>query len=578
MMKILFSAINAKYIHTNPAVLYLHQVGLAAGWHSQIRSFSINEPVGYILSELYQDRADVIAFSCYIWNIEIVLKLAADIRKVQPGCIIVLGGPEVSYRPRQILGDNPAVDCVISGEAEAVWPQALAAWQKGMKQPNLPGVSYRKGGAIVAAEPEAATLPLLDEIPFPYRDASPDRSKIVYYESSRGCPFGCTYCLSSLERGVRFLPLDRVKGDLSRLIALEPREIKFVDRTFNCDEPRARAILDIILQLPGQARFHMEISPWLLSDKFLDYLEKLPKDRFSFEIGVQSTHEPTLKAVKRPGNWQRACSNIHRLRQFSNIHLHLDLIAGLPEEDYQTFKNSFNQVYNLKPHHLQLGFLKVLPGTEIRRNAKDFGYQYQQHPPYEVLSTRWLSFGELNDLHHIEDVLEKYYNSGLARLTLQQLITSRCNGNAFSFWEDFGHFWHKHGYYGVGVGLNERYTILKKYLDEKYPQVSQQHHDWLKYDYLEGRLSYHLPVGLCGLPNSSEILSRSLKENGFIERYLSEFAHYSIREIKKKVILERFKYHPLDGEASVKPLEILFVYPGPGQRAKRVVPIDRLRD
>ncbi|MGI6435851.1 MAG: DUF4080 domain-containing protein [Syntrophomonadaceae bacterium] len=572
-MRVLLCAINAKYIHVNLAVLYLHQVGLAAGWHSQIRSFSINEPIGYILSELHQHQADVVAFSCYIWNIEMVMKLAADMRKVRPEAMIVLGGPEVSYRADQILRENPAVDYVISGEGETVWPQLLAAWHQGINHPNLPGVSYREGADIITAESEAAALPVLDGIPFPYEGIRGDHSQIIYYESSRGCPFQCSYCLSSLQREVRFFPLERVKRDLERLIQLNPREIKFVDRTFNCDESRARAIMEMILQLPGQARFHMEISPQLLSDKFLSFLEKLPGQRFAFEIGVQSTHEPTLKAIKRLGDWSRISSNISRLRQADNIHLHLDLIAGLPEEDYPTFMNSFNQVYNLKPHHLQLGFLKMLPGTGIRRQAQNYQYQYQQHPPYEVLSTDWLSFEELVHLHHIEDVLEKYYNAGLARLTVEQVIARRYNGNAFSFWERLGQYWHHKGYYGIGVGLNERYTILKQYLDEQYPQLSQQHHDWLKYDYLQGRLSYHLPVGLHGLPQSSEMLTKLLKQDGFIAQYLPEFTHSSIREIKKRVILERFQYHLCSGPAATDPLTMLFVYPQPGQGAGRIVPL-----
>ncbi len=571
-MQVLLCAINAKYIHSNLAILYLHQIGRSAGFDTEICEFSINEPIGYILSELLQHRPDVVAFSCYIWNIEMVLKLCADIKKINPRCPLVLGGPEVSFCAAQILSDNPGIDYVVCGEGEAVWPGLLTAIEEGRSNPNLPGVAFRSG-QVVAQNSLAPTL-AMDELPYPYEGISQRPGQILYYESSRGCPFNCSYCVSSLQSGVRFMSLERVKADLQRLNALKPLEIKFVDRSFNCDQKRAREIMEFLAGLPGQTRFHMEIEPQLLNPAFLDFLERLPQNRFAFEIGVQSTHDKTLKAINRKGDWEKISANIRRLRQAANIHLHLDLIAGLPEEDYSTFKNSFNQVYATKPHHLQLGFLKLLPGTRIRLEAESGQYQFQSHPPYEVLSNRWISYEELVRLHHIEDVVEKYYNAGLAEATLEEIITCHYNGDAFSFWERLGEYWYEEGYYGIGTAVFDRYSILKRFLERQHPQAKQKYHDLLKYDLLKGRLTFALPEGFNSDPECSEILHMMLKQNGFIDQYLPELKGQSAREIKKRVIMERFMHLPQSHGAFPHPRLLLFVYSDKNRPASRVTEID----
>jgi len=571
-MHVLLCAINAKYIHSNLAVLYLNQIGLINGFDTEIRQFSINEPIGYILSELLQPRPDVVAFSCYIWNIEMVLKLCADIKKVNPQCKVVLGGPEVSFCAAEILSEKPSVDYVVCGEGEYVWPRLLTAIEKGESNPGLAGVAFRSGQAV-RQNSLPPVLPM-DELPYPYQDINQSPGQILYYESSRGCPFNCSYCISSLQSGVRFMSLDRVRADLEHLNNLKPREIKFVDRTFNCEQKRAQAIMEFIAGLPGQTRFHMEISPQLLNTSLLEFLEKLPKNRFAFEIGVQSTHNKTLKAINRQGDWEKISANIRRLRQADNIHLHLDLIAGLPEEDYSTFKVSFNQVYATKPHHLQLGFLKMLPGTKIRLEAESGQYQFQSHPPYEVLSSGWLSYEELVLLHHIEDALEKYYNAGLAEATLEEIITQHYGNDAFSFWERLGEYWYQEGYYGIGTGVPERYSILKRFLDRQHPESKQKNHDLLKYDLLKGRLTFALPEGFDSDPECSEILHIMLKQSGFIDQYLPDLKGQSVREIKKRVILERFSHLPKIYGAYPYPRLLLFVYHNKNQPASRVAEVD----
>lgn len=570
-MKIVLCAVNAKYIHSNLAVLYLAETGLAAGFDCVVREFSINEPLSYMLSEIYQYHPEVVAFSCYIWNIDIVLKLCADLKMIIPGLRLVLGGPEVTYRPSDILLNYPWVDYVVSGEGEAVWPDLLYALRGGRAEPQLPAV-YGRSQQYLNENHHPAVVSQLDDLPFPYRGATSKQGRILYYESSRGCPFKCSYCISSVESGVRFLSLQRVKRELEYLNALHPMEIKFVDRTFNCDLSRARIIMEFIAQLPGETLYHMEISPQMLNDDFVAFVVKLPEGRFAFEIGIQTTHPPTLRAIKRSGDWDQISKHIRRLRQAGSMHLHLDLIAALPEEGYARFGMSFNQVYELKPHHLQLGFLKMLPGTALRRAAEAAdGYNFQHHPPYEVLSSEWLSYEELVQLHHIEDVLEKYYNAGLAEFTIDEVITRHCAGDAFSFWEDLGRYWHQQGRYGIGVGVSERYSILKRYLDLRYPESTPIFNDLLKYDVLTVQPAFSLPTGLENTPGCSERLSGLLKEHSFRERYLPEFLDLSVREIKKRVIMERFDCLPQNPKSG--PDYVLFIYPQKGQRAGRVVQI-----
>jgi radical SAM superfamily enzyme YgiQ (UPF0313 family) len=569
-MRVVLCAVNAKYIHSNLAVLYLHEAALAAGRDCMIREFSINDPPGYILSELYQHHPQVVGFSCYIWNIELVFRLCADLKRISPQCTVVLGGPEVSYSALETLADNPAVDFIVSGEGEEVWPQLLAALEAG-DYPVLSGVYCRAGlGQEILTKP--LTVGNMDDLPFPYRGVTKIENRIVYFESSRGCPYQCSYCISSLSSGVRYRSLHRVMPELEYLNALQPVEIKFVDRTFNCDQSRARTILEFIAQLPGRTRYHMEISPQLLNDTFLNFLESLPSNRFAFEIGVQSTHVPTLRAIRRSGEWDKISSSILRLRRAGNIHLHLDLIAGLPEEDYSAFRISFDETYRLKPQHLQLGFLKMLPGTSIRREAESGRYHFQHHPPYEVLCNRWLGYEELVRLHHIEDVLEKYYNAGLAENTLNDVISQHYSNEAFSFWEGLAAYWHEHGFYGVGVGIAERYGILKNYLDLHYPQKKARYQELLKYDVLKGAPAFKLPPGLESTPGCAELLARLLKQERFLKQYLPEFSRQLLREMKNKIIMERFDHLP----ANLRPVPgyTIFVYPSKGRPASRIIDID----
>lgn len=411
--RVLLSTLNAKYIHSSLALRYLQAYCQGQdGFTVSIKEFTINQPLPAILGEIYLHQPDVLGFACYIWNIGEIMSLCADYRKVAPHTVIILGGPEVSYNAEQVLLEHPYIDGVVRGEGEESFLDLLQAIQAQQPWGSVSGISYRQDGRI-NNNPERDRITDLDRIPFPYQhEMEMLADRVVYYESSRGCPFRCTYCLSSISPGVRYLSLERVKTDLSFLLSQPLREIKFVDRTFNCDESRAREIIDFIVAHRGTAKIHFEIDAGLFSEGMLDFLETVPPDLFNFEIGIQSTFEPALAAVRRRQDWNKLSHNIRRLQRYRNIHLHLDLIAGLPGEDYNCFRRSFNMVYDLQPDILQLGFLKVLKGSDLDHSSHQHGYIYQSQAPYQVLANCDLAYEEILLLARVEDMLAKYYNSG----------------------------------------------------------------------------------------------------------------------------------------------------------------------
>lgn len=402
-MEVLMVSLNSSYVHTNLAIRLLQKVAQQGGIPARRLEMTINDHHPAMLQRLYQAKADVYCFSCYIWNIEPTLKLIRDLKQVLPQAVIALGGPEVSYRPEEILATAP-VDAVLCGEGEELILPYLQGVQKG--KPFLHPSIARPGcptGVIAQVEN-------LDVIPFVYEGEPLDN--ILYYESSRGCPYRCAYCLSSTLHGVRFRSLDKVKEELSYLCRHGAKLIKFVDRTFNCDRRRALELWRFLRDLPGDCRFHFEICAHLLDDEALEFLRTVPPGRFQFEVGVQSTNPQTLSAIHRQTDLDHCLSNVKTLGDMGNIHLHLDLIAGLPYEDLPTFTRSFDQVYPVS-QVLQLGFLKVLSGSEIAARQEEYGYRFSQTPPYQVLQSRWISYDELIYLSRIEQVLERYKNSGV---------------------------------------------------------------------------------------------------------------------------------------------------------------------
>lgn len=462
-MRVLLCTLNSKFIHSNLALRYLRAAISNSFPDHQLLEFQINDDLRRVTAEIGRRHPDVITFSCYIWNIALILPLIADLKKVLPHAIIIVGGPEAGPRTAELLQEHEAIDYVIQGEGEGALPRLLTCLQEGQAKPSIPGVYYRGDDGKCTGTPRSEALPA-DQIPAPYQahQLAELEHKLVYYETSRGCPFKCTYCLSGGEK-VRFLPLSRVYEDLSLLLAADIPLIKFVDRTFNCQPARAQAIMKFLLENRRHSRFHFEICADLLDDSFIEWLNTVPKDVFQFEIGVQSLNPATLAAIERHMQWDKLAANVKKLRQPNNIHLHLDLIAGLPYQDWDALRYSFDQVIRLRPHMLQLGFLKVLPGTKMAQQVEQHAFQVSTLPPYEVLSSPWLSFTELNRLHVMEQLLNNYYNSGLLAYSLPY-IWQEIEPSPFDFFAKLAKTWQSEGLHMLAHSQETLFTYMENYL------------------------------------------------------------------------------------------------------------------
>lgn len=428
-MKTVLTALNARYSHSSLALRYLEKYN--SNHNIKILEFSINDHLHSIFSELMEEKGDIYCFSCYIWNIEITLKLAEMIKTAVPHSIIVLGGPEVSYTAKEILSKHPFTDIVISGEGEEALSKMLSHFEQGLslENMNISGINHRNCPVTFA--------PIMDLnlIPQPYtkEDLENLKGKIIYFETSRGCPFNCSYCLSSAENGVRPFPDEYVKKGLSLLFENKVPLVKLIDRTFNYNSKRAEEILKFILENSKNTCVHMELEPRILTDEILNILSTAPLGKFQVEMGIQSANPETLKAIGRKYDFEKTVENIKKLMSFGNIHLHLDLIAGLPYEDYESFGKSFDFVYKMRPHMLQLGFLKLLNGTKI---SGDNNIKSASFPPYEVISTKWLSATDIIKLKSVEDAVETFYNSGAFSKTIKKLTEF----SGFSVFEELGEF------------------------------------------------------------------------------------------------------------------------------------------
>ena len=420
-LRILLCALNASYSHTCLSLRYLAALRASASHQVEFLEYTINDPLDQIEAEIERRSPELLAFSCYIWNITLLLDLADSLKKVRPGLTVLLGGPEVSFAAEEFLAQNLQVDMVAAGEGELVWPILLAALAAGGGLEQVPGLSWRENGTI-RVNPAPPPLSLAD-LPRAYRPETENYAKrLIYYEASRGCPFTCAFCLSGEEQGVRFADPARVLRDMETLAASGAAAIKFVDRTFNCHREHALAIWRGLLPYAGKMRFHFELAGDLLTHEELDFLAAVPPGLFQFEVGVQSTHEPTLEAISRPTDLGRLEANLRALLAPGNIHIHLDLIVGLPFESYERFLDSLDFCLRLFPDALQVGFLKMLKGTRLRREADALGYLYRRRPPYEVLANPWLSFPELNRLKVLAGLADRYYSRGRFLHTLRRVF------------------------------------------------------------------------------------------------------------------------------------------------------------
>lgn len=543
-MKTLLVAINSQFVHSNLAVQYLKASCDESCGMIKVLEFSINEALQQIYAAILLEKPDVAAFSCYIWNIEMVVKLMDDLKKAIPDIIIIAGGPEVSYDGGGLLCGTDYVDYVIGGEGE----EKLTFLLKCLNNGDKPGEEQMQWIRNLT------TIQNLERIPTPYRLIRKGslKNRIAYIESSRGCPFQCAYCISSTTQGVRYFPMQHVYEGLEKLVDSGSKIIKFVDRTFNVKEERALEIWNHLLKYEKeQVVFHFEIDPGLLTERMLNCLEKMPVGLIQIEAGIQSIHPITLTAVERPWQIERAFKNLQSLLTFGNIHVHVDLIAGLPYESYPDFRESFNRVYSLNAHHFQLGFLKLLRGSALRKNADRYGYAFREYPPYEILSNKDLSPMEIIDIKHIEACLELFCNSGRFVTTLKVighlLAHHRGSGSmdAFGFYESLSKFLHSNGYFDKPIKTSELYILLFQYVAKCFPQLQGQVIHCMRFDYLRSFKNPSLPAFL---KTKEDLASRRTRQR-WIEKYhqrleqsLPRLKDHSLEDIWHQIVIGEFDF------------------------------------
>jgi radical SAM superfamily enzyme YgiQ (UPF0313 family) len=485
-MKVVLAALNAKYIHMSLALRYLKAYS-GREFDIDIAEYTIKDPALDVAADLHRRRPDVVGFSCYIWNIEETIRIARIVKKVLPQTVIVLGGPEVSYDTSHWMERVPEADFIVMGEGEETFHHLLQELAGGGRFHFVFGVAWRKNGEIIINPPR----PKLDlnTIPSPHRfpEDVPDLHKrVVYFETSRGCPFSCQFCLSSIEVGVRYFDLERTKRDLMYLIRSGAKLIKFVDRTFNIRRDYALEVFRFLIENHGDAVFQFEITADIMRPEVLQFLtEHAPPGIFRFEIGVQSTNDVTNELIQRRQNFAKLSRTVRLIKESGKIAQHLDLIAGLPEEDYDSFRKTFNDVFALRPEELQLGFLKMLRGTGLRRDADKYGYIYMDDPPYEILGNRVLPYEDLARIKRVEDVLEKYWNAHRLDRTIEFLLRHEFP-SPFDFFQEFGDYWEERGWQKIGHQLEDLFVRLREFLSGKHVRHPRVIEGLMKLDYFMG--------------------------------------------------------------------------------------------
>ena len=494
-MKFLLTAVNAKYIHSNLAVYSLasyagkrlRQRGKAElAPDIEIAEYTINQPMGKILTDIYKRQPDVLLLSCYIWNRKEIEELVTDMGKIRDDLDIWLGGPEVSFDSEEALGLLPDAKGVIRGEGEETFCRIVESYGRGGITDELlseiDGITFRRDSGEITVNPERRPLNLSD-VPFPYETLEAFDNRIIYYESSRGCPFRCSYCLSSVEKTMRFRSMELVKGELEYFIRQRVPQVKFIDRTFNCSHSHAMEIWRFLKEHDnGITNFHFEIAGDILKDEELELISGLRPGQIQLEIGVQSTNERTLREINRPMDFRALSRAVDILKSGNNVHLHLDLIAGLPFEDYGSFKKSFDDVFSLRPEQLQLGFLKVLKGSPMEKRRHRYGLKYTGLPPYEVLETNWISYDELIRLKSVEEMVEVYYNSGQFKNTIELLLKGF--ESPFVFFEELAAWYEEHKLVMLNFSRNQRYERLLCFGEELMgKENSGPLHEAMTFDY-----------------------------------------------------------------------------------------------
>lgn len=533
-MNVVLSTLNSKFIHSSLALRYLKAYGEAHGQAYDIVEYTINMPVLHILSDITEHDIDILGFACYIWNIEMTLHVVDMVKAVRPDIKIVLGGPEVSFTADELLERCPNIDYIVQGEGEEAFHALVTALQLGNDglDPVIPGVRGRKDGSILGSL-EAVEVSDLSSIPFPYteEDMADLEHKIIYYESSRGCPFSCQYCLSGNKNTVRFFPQKRTLQELQWFIDHGVKQVKFVDRTFNCAPHHHRPLMEFMRDSDTDMNFHLEMEPELMTEWETNILCETPPGRIQIEVGVQSTHKKTLDAINRYNDWPYIQKSIRPIIQAGRTHVHMDLIVGLPHEDFNRFGQSFNDLFSLQPHALQIGFLKLLKGSGVRR-MREYKYVADPLAPYDVLSTHVLPYDDVRFLKYFEDVFERFYNSERFRTTFgyigQQLIHGETD--AFTYFCDMTRAWLKEGNHMVNLKDIDQIEFLYRFFLAKGDTIAAE---LLQYDTL---VSYRGKVrsDAVGLPKQTKELLQVGEAFWRNEEIASTFIpNYTFKEWRK---------------------------------------------
>lgn len=549
--KVLLVGINTKFSHTNLAIRYLKNMIIPLGVQAQLFETNISNHPEDIIRSIYDFRPNLLAFSCYIWNMELVLKICQSIKKIIPNLKIVLGGPEVSFEGVDFFENHPYIDYIIKGEGEIPFKKLVKHLSAESLTDDIEGLLTKDFDNGVAQAVD------LSEIPFPYgeEDLEALKNQIIYYEASRGCPFNCTYCLSSTTKGVRSLEINRVKRELI-LLSQYASLVKFVDRTFNCNAKTTVELLRFIKDLETDVTFHLEISAHLITPEILSVFKDMPKNRVQLEIGVQTTNAKSVKSIQRSTDFHSLSRVVSIINSFDNIHQHLDLIAGLPFEDYQSFKKSFNDVMALSPHKLQLGFLKLLKGSQLRKEKEVHQYNFNDFPPYEVLDNKYMSFSELSHLKQIEHLLETYYNSHRFDKTIGYLHQKA--GGYFETYEKLYHYFKENRLSEINHSLNDHYRLLLEFGIKVLNIDKDIFTSLVKFDYLTNRRTHTLPDFLGENAKIKERVFEFLKVDENIRTSLPNFVGIKPSEIYKQIIVEKFNYNPIS--ESHEQVYLLFNY------------------
>lgn len=536
-MKFLLTAVNAKYIHSNPAIYSLRAfAGEEFQEHIEIAEYTINQRAETILAQIYRQKPDVIAFSCYIWNWDMIQELLCELPKILPGIPIWLGGPEVSFEGTQIMEKYPQLTGIMIGEGEQTFLELLQFYVN--RKGNLKDIN---GLLLPEGKTKERELTDISTLPFLYDNLEEFQNRIIYYESSRGCPYNCSYCLSSIDKKVRLRDIAIVKKELQFFLERKVSQVKFIDRTFNCNRRHAMEIWEYILENDnGITNFHFEIEADILSGEEIALLNKMRPGLVQLEIGVQSTNPDTLKEINRFADFSRLKAVVEKINKGRNIHQHLDLIAGLPFEDYESFSQSFNDVYALRPNQLQLGFLKVLKGSLMYTKAKEYGIFYTEKPPYEVLYSKWLSYDKVLRLKRIEEMVEIYYNSNQFTHTL--LVLEQAFANPFALYEQLADFYEEKGYFVNSPARSYRYEVLLQFAVSVEKEREALYKELLTFDmYLRENLKSR--PGFAAEWEDEKVRIRDFyKDEEETREYLPDYRDYNARQMQKMTHMEPFIY------------------------------------